>query len=132
MLIKAYLKSEKRAVVTLPFFLFVNSNKRRFSNMSIKANHCENMTEVRANVDRIDRLLVTLMAERLNYIEQAARIKPSRDAVRDEDRIEDVIAKVKAQCDIDGFDKDMAERMWRAMMEDFIAHEFVKWDGLRK
>lgn len=100
--------------------------------MSIKANHCENMTEVRANVDRIDRLLVTLMAERLNYIEQAARIKPSRDAVRDEDRIEDVIAKVRAQCDIDGFDKDMAERMWRAMMEDFIAHEFVKWDGLRK
>lgn len=100
--------------------------------MSIKANHCENMTEVRANVDRIDRLLVTLMAERLNYIEQAARIKPSRDAVRDEDRIEDVIAKVKVQCDIDGFDKDMAERMWRAMMEDFIAHEFVKWDGLRK
>ncbi|MHC8494761.1 chorismate mutase [Thalassospira sp. SM2505] len=100
--------------------------------MSVKANHCETMSEVRANVDRIDRLLVALMAERLNYIEQAARIKPSRDAVRDEDRIEDVITKVKAQCEIDGFDKDMAERMWRAMMEDFIAHEFVKWDGLRQ
>ncbi len=99
--------------------------------MSVKANHCETMTDVRANVDRIDKLLVALMAERLNYIEQAARIKQSRDAVRDEDRIEDVITKVKAQCRADGFDEDMAERMWRAMMEDFIAHEFVKWDGLR-
>jgi isochorismate pyruvate lyase len=100
--------------------------------MSVNANHCETMADVRTNVDRIDRLLVGLMAERLNYIEQAARIKPSRDTVRDEDRIEDVISKVRAQCDIDGFDKEMAERMWRAMMEDFIAHEFVKWDGLRK
>lgn len=99
--------------------------------MTVEANHCETMTDVRANVDRIDRLLVALMAERLNYIEQAARIKQSRDAVRDEDRIEDVITKVKAQCRVDGFDEDMAERMWRAMMEDFIAHEFVKWDGLR-
>tara|TARA_A100001391_G_C4924466_1_gene240028 strand:- start:242 stop:373 length:132 start_codon:yes stop_codon:yes gene_type:complete len=42
-----------------------------------------------------------------------------------------VIAKVKAQCRNDGFDENMAERMWRAMMEDFIAHEFIKWDDLR-
>ncbi|MFH1804965.1 MAG: chorismate mutase [Pseudomonadota bacterium] len=97
----------------------------------MKANRCETMKDVRANVDRVDRLLVALLAERLNYIEQAARIKPSRDAVRDEDRIEDVIAKVRAQSRIDGFDPDIAERLWRAMMEDFIDHEFITWDGLR-
>ncbi|WP_338116375.1 chorismate mutase [Thalassospira lucentensis] len=45
--------------------------------MPAKANHCETMSDVRENVDRVDRLLVALMAERLNYIEQAARIKPS-------------------------------------------------------
>ncbi|WP_417847101.1 chorismate mutase [Thalassospira povalilytica] len=100
--------------------------------MTTNANPCETMSDVRANVDRVDRLLVALMAERLNYIEQAARIKPTRDAVRDEARIEDVITKVRAQCALDGFDPDMADRMWRAMMEDFIAHEFVKYDDLRK
>ena len=112
------------------FSFFVNNESSAV--MTTKANPCETMSDVRANVDRVDRLLVALMAERLNYIEQAARIKPTRDAVRDEDRIEDVITKVRAQCRIDGFDEDMGERMWRAMMEDFIAHEFVKWDDLRK
>jgi len=93
---------------------------------------CASMAEVRDGVDRLDRALIGLIAERTRYMDAAARIKPSRDVVRDEDRIEDVITKVRAQCRIDGFDEDMAERMWRAMMEDFIAHEFVKWDDLRK
>jgi isochorismate pyruvate lyase len=99
---------------------------------AMKAVPCETMQDVRENVDRLDRVLVGVLAERLGYIEQAARIKQSRDAVRDEDRIEDVIAKVKAQCKIDGLDENIAERLWRFMMEDYIAHEFVKWDDLRK
>jgi isochorismate pyruvate lyase len=97
----------------------------------MKAVPCETMQDVRENVDRLDRTLVALLAERLGYIEQAARIKQSRDAVRDEDRIEDVIAKVRAECRKVGFDEGIAERLWRAMMEDYIAHEFVKWDALR-
>ncbi|OSQ39611.1 chorismate mutase [Thalassospira mesophila] len=98
----------------------------------MKAVPCETMQDVRENVDRLDRVLVGLLAERLGYIEQAARIKQSRDAVRDEARIEDVIAKVKAQCKIDGLDDNIAERLWRFMMEDYISHEFVKWDAIRK
>ena len=52
------------------------------------------MTEVRDGVDRLDRALVALIAERSRYMQAAARIKPNRDAVRDEDRIEDVVTKV--------------------------------------
>ena len=48
-------------------------------------------------VDALDRELVGLIAKRARYMEAAARIKPDRDAVRDEWRIEDVVSKVKAE-----------------------------------
>ena len=53
------------------------------------------MEEVREEIDRLDRAIVPLLVERVGYIEQAAHIKQARDAVRDEARIDDVLAKVQ-------------------------------------
>ncbi|MBO6634374.1 MAG: chorismate mutase, partial [Parvibaculum sp.] len=50
---------------------------------------CNTMPEVRREIDRIDRQLVKLLAERQGYIEQAGAIKGERTAVRDNARIED-------------------------------------------
>ena len=58
---------------------------------------CRSMIEVRVGVDALDRALVNLLAERQRYMDAAARIKGDRNTVRDEARIEDVVAKVKAQ-----------------------------------
>ena len=48
-----------------------------------KPEDCQTMTDVRAGVDALDRELVALLATRFGYMRAAARIKPSRDAVRD-------------------------------------------------
>jgi len=45
------------------------------------------MAEVRAEFDALDRQIVALLADRLHYIDEAARIKQSRDQVRDEARM---------------------------------------------
>ncbi|HWA01432.1 MAG TPA: chorismate mutase [Caulobacterales bacterium] len=89
------------------------------------------MTEVRAGVDEVDRALVALIARRQGYMDAAARIKQSRDTVRDEARIRDVLAKVKAQAEAEGLAWEIAEPIWRAMMEACIAYEFRVWDRLR-
>ena len=54
---------------------------------------CNTMADVRREIDRIDRELVKLLAERQTYIEQAGIIKGERSAVRDEARIEAEIAR---------------------------------------
>ena len=54
------------------------------------------MSDVRAEIDRVDREIVPLLLERLEYIKQAGHIKTDRDTVRDEWRIEDVVSKAKA------------------------------------
>lgn len=90
---------------------------------------CETMTDVRREIDRLDRELVTLLAERQNYIEQAGRIKASRDKVRDVPRIEDVVAKVLAAAKEAGLSPAMAEPVWRLLIEKSIEHEYVEFDA---
>lgn len=92
---------------------------------------CRDMKDVRAGVDEIDRMLVTLMARRQGYMNAAARIKQSRGAVRDEARIQQVLDNVKTAAEDSGLSWAIAEPVWRTMMEQCIAHEFVVWDEIR-
>lgn len=93
---------------------------------------CTSMAEVRDGVDRLDRALVALIAERSRYMEAAARIKPSRDVVRDTDRVEDVVAKVKAAAGPAGLPVEIAEPVWRELVERSIQYEFTVWDARRE
>lgn len=90
---------------------------------------CNTMAEVRTEIDRIDRALVKLLAERLTYIEQAGHIKSERDAVRDDARIEDVVSKVVAAAEPAGLPRAIAEPIWRMLIEKSIEHEFVVFDA---
>ncbi|MEO1039718.1 MAG: chorismate mutase [Pseudomonadota bacterium] len=92
---------------------------------------CTSMDEVRDGVDRLDRALVRLIAERARYMEAAARIKPSREVVRDEARIEDVVAKVLDQARSAGLPETLAEPVWRELIEQSIRYEFEVWDRTR-
>jgi isochorismate pyruvate lyase len=93
---------------------------------------CESMKDVRQGVDEIDRMLVALIARRQGYMDAAARIKPSRSVVRDEARINQVLANVKAEAAQRGLSWNIAEPVWREMMERCIAHEFDVWDATRE
>ena len=92
---------------------------------------CETMADVRAGVDALDRRLVELLAQRQAYMGAAARIKQSRSAVHDVARIEDVVAKVLAEARLRGLSENIAEPVWRKLIERCIAHEFEQWDQLR-
>lgn len=95
------------------------------------AQKCQSMEEVRDGVDRLDRVLVRLIAERSRYMEAAARIKPNREAVRDEDRIEDVVSKVLTHAKQHDLPAAIAEPVWREMIEQSIAYEMKVYDATR-
>ena len=92
---------------------------------------CVSMTDVRQGVDALDQALVALLAERQRYMDAAARIKTDRSAVRDEGRIEVVVAKVKAAARDAGLSEAIAEPVWRTLIEASIAHELEAWDRRR-
>ena len=93
-----------------------------------KLKHCETMAEVREEIDALDRGIVGLLADRLHYIEEAARIKRSRDQVRDEARIADVLKKVEAEARRIGANAGVLVETYRTLIEASIAYELEEFD----
>lgn len=96
------------------------------------AAECQTMVEVREGVDAIDRALVDLLAQRFGYMDAAARIKPTRDAVRDEARKAQVIANVSAAAKAGSLPDGLADQIWETLVEASIAYELGVWDATRR
>jgi len=92
---------------------------------------CSTMPEVREGVDATDRELVALLERRFGYMRAAARIKQSRDTVRDETRKASVIAAAVAEAERLGIPGDVVGDIWERLVEGSIAYEFVEWDRVR-
>lgn len=84
---------------------------------------CKTLQEVRENIDRLDRILVPILAERAGYVEQAARFKATKAAVVDPERIEEIILKVRHMAIEEGMAPDLVEHIYRSMIDAFIIHE---------
>lgn len=95
----------------------------------VPAENCASMAELRVAIDALDARLVALLAVRQAYIERAAVLKQDRAAVRDPARIEDVVTKVLAEARRAGLSEQIAEPVWRTLIEHSIRHEFEKFDG---
>ncbi len=78
---------------------------------------CQSLDEVRINIDRLDRAIVPLLAEREGYVRQAARFKPSAQAVVVPARVEQVIAKVRAQASELGASPVAMEKIYRCIID---------------
>ncbi|WP_235720761.1 chorismate mutase [Magnetospirillum molischianum] len=97
------------------------------SNSPPAAVSCDSLDEVRTNIDRIDRMIVPLLAERAAYVAQATKFKQTRSEVVDVPRIERIITKVRALAEERGADPALIERIYRAMIESYIAFEDGIW-----
>lgn len=81
------------------------------------------LAEVRDNIDRLDRQLVALIAERGAYVRQAAGFKKTAEEVPAPQRVAQVMAKVDALAVELGADPAVVDATWRAMIAAFIDAE---------
>ena len=89
------------------------------------------MAEVRHGVDRLDEEIVRRLGERFRYMDAAARIKPSRELVRDEARKAEVIGNAKRRAGAEGVSADLIADLWELLVESSIAHELDRFDRTR-
>ncbi len=99
----------------------------------MQTKECRTLDEARQEIDKVDEEIVKLIALRNNYIKQIAHFKTSIDEVKAQDRIEDVISRVRRQAiDLDlspNLINDLYLRMIDGMVESEIA-EFQNAKGM--
>lgn len=82
------------------------------------------MTELRQSIDALDRHLVEMLAKRFAYIDRAAELKSAAGLpARIPERVENVIANIRAHAMDLGLDPNLLEKFWRDMIEASIMWE---------
>jgi isochorismate pyruvate lyase len=87
---------------------------------------CENMEQVRAEIDRLDAAILDLVAERFGYVDRAWQLKKTKEEATVPWRIQQVIDRVRARAEAKGLPPELAEAMWRQMIGWFIQYEEEK------
>ena len=75
---------------------------------------------------------LALLDRRFGYMRAAARIKPTREAVRDEERKASVIAAAVAEAEAHSIPADVIGDLWERLVEGSIQYEFEIWDQTRE
>ena len=78
---------------------------------------------MRAQLDRIDNILVALFAERHTYVTRMAELKDDPHEAMVPERIEAIIKKVRAQAESLHLDEDQVELIWRTLIDWNINYE---------
>lgn len=85
---------------------------------------CHSMQELRVQIDALDAEIVAKLVARVGYIDRAIVLKQGENMpARVTDRVEDVVAKVRARAEASALDPALAEDIWRRIIEWSIARE---------
>jgi isochorismate pyruvate lyase len=88
---------------------------------------CADLSQVRTEIDRVDKALVDLIAERFGYVERAWQLKlEAREEANVPWRNQQVFDRVRARALETGLPPDLVEALWRQMVGWFIQHEEEK------
>ena len=84
------------------------------------------LADIRREIDAIDAELVRRLAARERLVRRAGALKSDEQAVRAPNRVEEVIAKVRALAVEAGGSPEVVERVYRAMIGAFIDLELAE------
>jgi len=84
------------------------------------------MPELRKQIDELDAELVRLLSTRVEHINRAAALKQTEGLpARIPARVEQVVANVRALAHERHLDPDLAEQIWRLLIEWSIRREMA-------
>ena len=90
---------------------------------------CTTLEEAREKIDKVDEEIVKLIARRNDYIKQIAHFKTSVEEIKAEDRIEDVISRVREQAISLGLSPNLINELYVKMIDAMVESEVAEFNN---
>ena len=88
---------------------------------------CNSLEEVRKEIDIIDEQLVDLISKRSHLIRQAAAFKESVDDVKAQDRIDDIMQRVRTKAIELNINPNMISELFTIMIDEMVETEISEF-----
>ena len=88
---------------------------------------CANLSEIREGMDAIDREIVSLIAERVEYVRSAAKFKTSSAGVAAPDRVAAVLKTRREWAEAAGLDGELVETLYGQLVNYCVSEEHKRW-----
>jgi len=92
---------------------------------------CEVLSDARAEIDKVDEKIVELVALRNNYIKQIAHFKNSIEEIKSEDRVTDIISRVRAKAIELNLSPNLINDMFVRMIDEMIESEIAEFKNAK-
>jgi isochorismate pyruvate lyase len=92
---------------------------------------CMTLQEAREEIDKVDSQIVTLVAQRNDYIKQIAHFKNSIDEIKADDRIQDVISRVREQAISLGLSPNLINDLYVRMIDAMVESEIAEFKNAK-
>ncbi|WP_026042421.1 chorismate mutase [Pantoea sp. A4] len=97
------------------------------NNNEERANQCTDMTEIRAEIDRIDREVIALFGERYAFVKAASQFKKSPDQVKAQSRFDAMLKQRGVWAEEQGLSADLIQKIYGDLVNWFISEEMRHW-----
>jgi isochorismate pyruvate lyase len=88
---------------------------------------CNSLQEVRDEIDKLDAKLVDLISERSHLIRQAAAFKNSVEEVKAQDRIDDIMQRVRKRAIELNINPNMISELFKVMIDEMVETEISEF-----
>jgi isochorismate pyruvate lyase len=88
---------------------------------------CQNMADIRTEIDALDRQIVHLIGQRYGYVKAAAKFKTSETAVRAPERFRAMLVERRVWAEEEGLNPDAIEKLYTDLVQHFISEEMKHW-----
>lgn len=95
-------------------------------------NECQNMDDIRREIDAMDNEIISILGQRFEYVKAAAKFKTSATTVRAPERFEAMLKQRRVWAQQQGLSPDAIEKMYRDLVNHFISEEMTHWQESQK
>jgi len=97
----------------------------------MEMNKCNSLNEVRSEIDKVDVQIIKLIALRKDYVKQAANFKNTVEEIKADNRVDDVLSKVRHQALSLSLSPNLVAEIYTRMIDDMVETEIAQFRNVK-